>query len=596
MESKTPSSQPHTNTIPNTPIRFVLYVASRARWQFFLVLALVTVGSLLANGLPYLFKLIIDVALANDMHNFVWLITFYPIAIGLSYVLFRASGLVGMRALTTAESFAYNQLFGHLVRHSDAYFSNRFAGTIAAKVSRAANHSESLLEGMVWQYYGSAMQILVVLGLTFIANIWIGFVFLAALVLMLVLNVVLVRHRRKHVKAYAVASSTLSGTTVDTVTNIRAVHQFTRLPFEIGRVGKKVDEVRQLDLKQWALSEYALILNNVIIVALVSLVAWLLTSLWLGGTITAGDVVMVLSLLAGVIGTLTFIGSTMNQFIRHYGEVQEGLEQILLAHDMVDRENALDLAVIRGSISVNAVDFHYSDAKANDTIIKDLNLVIPAYQRVGLVGPSGAGKTTLVALLLRQHEVSTGDIAIDGQNISAVSMDSVRKAIAFVPQDSMLFHRSLKENIAYGNVDASDEEIVDAARRAQAHDFIMETPHGYDTVVGERGIKLSGGQRQRIAIARAILKDAPILILDEATSALDSESEVLIQKALQELMEGKTVIAIAHRLSTLREMDRLIVLDQGRIVQDGTHDELLTQEGIYKRLWSHQAGGFLQES
>ncbi len=581
--------------IPNTPLRFVLYIARQARWQFAFILLFTTVAGLLTNGLPYLFKLIVDAALANDMRSFVWLIALYPVAIGLSYVFHRASGFIGMRAFTFAESFAYNQLFDYLVRHSDAYFSDRFAGTLSAKVSRASGHSESLLEGFIWQYWGTFIQIAIVLALTFVANVWIGLSFLGTLLLMILLNVILVRYRRPHVVAYANASSALSGSTVDAVTNIRAVHQFTRLPYEVDRVGKKVAEARRLDIKQWQLSEYALVLNNIIIVALVALVAWLLSSLWLSGSITAGDVVMVLTLLASVIGTLTFIGATMNQFIRHYGEVQEGLEQILLPHDMLDAPGAVDLDVTDGTIFVHNVDFNYRDGKVDATVFKDLDLLIPARERVGLVGASGAGKSTLVSLLLRQHEVTDGEITIDGQDIAKVTMDSLRRAIAFVPQDSMLFHRTLKENIAYGMPDATDEEVIEAAKKAQAHDFIAETQYGYDTLVGERGIKLSGGQRQRIAIARAILKNAPILILDEATSALDSESEVLIQKALKELMEGKTVIAIAHRLSTLREMDRLIVLDQGRIVQDGTHDSLLTQEGIYKRLWEHQAGGFLQE-
>jgi ABC-type multidrug transport system fused ATPase/permease subunit len=226
-----------------------------------------------------------------------------------------------------------------------------------------------------------------------------------------------------------------------------------------------------------------------------------------------------------------------------------------------------------------------------------MNLTIPSHQKVGLIGASGAGKTTFISLLLRQHNVSGGAIYIDGQNIAEALQDSLREAIAIIPQEPSLFHRTIKEKIRYGKLDATDEEVEQAAKLAQAHDFIIKTPQGYETYVGERGVKLSGGQRQRIAIARAILKNAPILILDEATSSLDSESEVYIQKALKELVKNKTVIAVAHRLSTLREMDRIIVLDEGKIVQDGSHNELLKDEkGVYARLWNHQAGGFLQET
>jgi ABC-type multidrug transport system fused ATPase/permease subunit len=234
--------------------------------------------------------------------------------------------------------------------------------------------------------------------------------------------------------------------------------------------------------------------------------------------------------------------------------------------------------------------FDYQDNK----VFQQLNLTIAAGQRLGLVGPSGAGKSTFVSLLLRQYDIESGSIEIDGQNIAEVTQDSLRAAIAVVPQEPALFHRTIRENIAYGKPDATDEEIIEVAKKAYAHDFITSLPLGYDTLVGERGVKLSGGQKQRIAIARAMLKNAPILILDEATSALDSESEVEIQKALHILMVGKTVIAIAHRLSTLREMDRIIVLENGAIAEDGTHDTLLTYGGTYARLWAHQAGGFLE--
>ena len=252
------------------------------------------------------------------------------------------------------------------------------------------------------------------------------------------------------------------------------------------------------------------------------------------------------------------------------------------------------LIVTHGAISFDSVSYAYRDAKTNE-VIRSLSLTIPAGQKIGLVGVSGAGKTTITKLLLRFDDISSGTIAIDGQDISKVTQTSLRESIAYVAQEPLLFHRSLRDNIAYARPDASEAEIIDAAQKAYATEFIDRLPRGLDTIVGERGVKLSGGQRQRIAIARAILKDAPILLLDEATSALDSESEKLIQSALTKLMHGRTSLVIAHRLSTIAKLDRIVVLDQGRVVEDGTHSELLKRDGIYARLWAHQSGGFIEE-
>jgi ATP-binding cassette subfamily B protein len=264
-------------------------------------------------------------------------------------------------------------------------------------------------------------------------------------------------------------------------------------------------------------------------------------------------------------------------------------------HTVTDESNAKKLMVRNGEIALSNVSFSYEKKGTTKTLFDDLNLRIPSGQSVGLIGPSGGGKTTITKLLLRFMDIDGGSITIDGQDIASITQASLRDAITYVPQEPLLFHRSLKENIAYGKPTASMEEIIEAAKKAHAHEFIDDLPHKYDTLVGERGIKLSGGQRQRVALARAILKNAPIIVLDEATSALDSESEVLIQEALRKLMENRTTIVIAHRLSTIKHLDRILVLEKGKITEDGTHDELSTvKNGTYARLWAHQSGGFIE--
>jgi ATP-binding cassette subfamily B protein len=294
-------------------------------------------------------------------------------------------------------------------------------------------------------------------------------------------------------------------------------------------------------------------------------------------------------------GLWEFSSHSMRTYNRSLGDARAMTEILAIKPKVNDKKQPQTLHLSKGAIAFNGVTFTHADAKEDDVLFKDLNLKIAAGKKIGLIGRSGSGKTTLTRLLLRFSDIDGGAITIDGQNIADITQDDLRRSIAYVPQEPLLFHRTLRENIAYGRPDATMDEIKEAARKAHAAEFIDKLPKGYETEVGERGVKLSGGQRQRIAIARAILKDAPILVLDEATSALDSESEKLIQDALWKLMQGRTAIVIAHRLSTIQRMDEIVVLENGAILEQGTHDQLLKKGGTYAELWAHQSGGFIEE-
>jgi ATP-binding cassette subfamily B multidrug efflux pump len=384
---------------------------------------------------------------------------------------------------------------------------------------------------------------------------------------------------------------------VDSYTNSLTVKLFARLADEDAYVREVIDEHQEAVAAHMRLISHFMFALAVMNAALLTFTAVIGIWLWAQGAVSAGVVATALPLAWQIANVAGWVSWEVTSIFENIGVVQEGMQTIAVPHAGTDKEGARDLKVTRGEIRFENVTFSYGRSDATP-VLYDLNLTIRPGERVGLVGRSGAGKSTLVNLLLRFFESEQGAIRIDGQNINDVTQESLRAAIGMVTQDTSLLHRSIAANIRYSRPIASDAQVEAAARKAQAHEFILELRDwrgraGYEAHVGERGVKLSGGQRQRIAIARVVLKDAPILVLDEATSALDSEVELAIQEQLLGLMEGKTVIAIAHRLSTIARMDRLIVLDAGRIVEEGTHQELLARGGHYEKLWRHQSGGFL---
>jgi ATP-binding cassette subfamily B multidrug efflux pump len=487
------------------------------------------------------------------------------------------------------------QTHRYVLRQSVTYFANDFAGRIASNiVQSAASLRDSVVQiiDALWFVTVFAVSSLIIFAgtdwrLACPLALWIAG-YLATLAAFVP------RIRRKS-EGLAHMRATVTGRIVDSYTNIQTVKLFAHLEREDEHAREALADhtaafhrqTRLITLLNLTVS----VSNSILLVSVGVLAVWL----WLRGAVSLGDVTVATGLALRVALMSGWVMWTSIGIFDNIGQVQEGMRTIARPRALIDRADARPLAASKGAIRFENVRFHYGKAGG---VIDDLSLAIAPGEKVGLVGRSGAGKSTLVNLLLRFYDVEGGRILIDGQDIALATQESLRQQIGMVTQDTSLLHRSIGENIRYGRPDATDEAVIAAARQAHAHEFVMgltdpDGRRGYDTLVGERGVKLSGGQRQRIAIARVLLKDAPILVLDEATSALDSEVEAAIQENFQTLMEGKTVIAIAHRLSTIAAMDRLIVLEDGEIVETGTHRELLARGKIYAALWRRQSGGFL---
>jgi ATP-binding cassette subfamily B multidrug efflux pump len=485
----------------------------------------------------------------------------------------------------------------HVVRQSLAFFQNDFAGRIANRVMQTGGSlRESAMSSIRAVWYIGVYSV-TAFGLMTSDDWRLGVpIFLWVIGYVLGLRYFVPRLRELS-RANSEGRSTVMGRVVDSYTNILTVKLFARLAEEDAYVRDAIDQHQDAMSAHTAMITRFLVWLTVLNAALLVGTAAIGLTLWAHGAVTAAIVATALPLAWQTANAAGWVSWEVTAIFENVGVVQEGMQSIAVPLSGVDRPHARPLVVSRGEIRFDALTFGYGREDA-PPVVSQLNLAIRPGERVGIVGRSGAGKSTLVNLLLRFHEPEGGRIVIDGQDIAGVTQESLRAAIGMVTQDTSLLHRSIAGNIRYGRPDAGDDEVIAAARRAQAHEFVLglrdwNGRSGYDAHVGERGVKLSGGQRQRIALARVILKDAPILVLDEATSALDSEVELAIQEQLISLMEGKTVIAIAHRLSTIARMDRLVVLERGRIVEEGTHAELLRRGGHYEKLWRHQSGGFI---
>lgn len=566
------------------------------KWPALIGLLAFGVGGVLANSLtPLLYKRIVDITTAPIDATTVsaLLITLAMIAgaIIVYNALFRIADFVHAYAQSKVLQRLSDEAFARVGAHSQAFFADAFVGSLVAKSKRYADSFEALYDAFVFNIWMNGLTLLTTLGILFVLAPLLAVIFGVWLIGYVLLTLWFLKRKIPKDIVHAESQSETTGALSDALTNILTIKMFSRFKSEKAHFADFTTDQELKRRATWYWDSWQRLFQG-FAVGLIEIVIMVgAVMLWLQGEITAGTIVLAQIYLFTLFDITWNLGRQIARTVQALNDAREMIAIFEQPLSVADSTTHAVSRITKGDLVFDKVTFAYGDGKR---IFEELSLHIPAGQKVGLVGHSGAGKSTITKLILRFADIEGGVISIDGQDIATITQDDLRRSIAYVPQEPLLFHRSLRDNIAYGKPDATEEEIVAAAKRAHAHEFIESLKNGYETLVGERGIKLSGGERQRVAIARAMLKNAPILILDEATSSLDSISERYIQEALAELMHGRTTLVIAHRLSTVQSMDRILVFARGSVVEDGTHADLVDRpSGVYRQLYQEQTSGFI---
>ncbi len=568
------------------------------KWKLFVMVSSIVLYNLLYIITPLFYKHFFDVIIEGGntplvAQTLLRIIMYIALLHSLAWLFSRIAEFANNTYQPMTMANLKQQSYGHLIEHSYSFFTNNFVGSLVQRINRFGRSFERLSDNLIWNLLPLFVRICAVLVVLFFINKWIDLIVLIWIVVFLSFNIVFSSWKLKYDLKSAEMDSKATGYLADTITNQNTIMLFNGMRREKQGYKNVTGEQSSLIRFTWNLDAIVNSVQSALSFGIEFLLFYFAIKYWSLGIITVGVFVLLQSYAGNLIDQLWGFTRIIRDTYQSYADAKEMVEIMKLPHEIVDVPLAKELKVKNGEIKFENLNFSFNQTRK---VLEKINLTIKSGERVALIGPSGAGKTTFVKLLLRLYSPTSGKIFIDGQDISQVTQDSLRKNISMVPQDPILFHRTLAENIMYGKPNVTKKEIEKAAKLAHCDEFVKNLPYGFETFVGERGIKLSGGERQRVAIARAILKNAPILVLDEATSSLDSHSEMLIQDALNTLMQGRTTIVIAHRLSTIQKMDRIIVIDNGKIIEEGSHIALLDREGsLYRKLWTLQAGGFLAD-
>ncbi len=545
---------------------------------------------------PYLYKEVIDTLVSGGgKSETIGYITLLSILIGVSILVLNLGYRTGDFASSYFQSKIIKEIhdstFQRLLRHSYHFFSNNFSGSIVAKAKRFARSFETFADVITFELWFSFATLMGVIVVLLIKAPVLAYMFMGWAVIYVFVTVLFIKKKIAYDTVEAEADSKVTGRLADSILNVINIKIFSNDKKEESSFAEVTKDEEGKRMKAWNFGNLQSLIQSLLMGTLQMAMLIVTIRMWYAGTLSIGMIVLVQTYMFKIFDTLWTLGRSLTRAIKAMTEMQEVVEIFDLPLDIADPAKPEKMLIKNGNIRFDNITFTYQEGAA---VFKDFSLEIKSGERIGIVGPSGAGKSTITKLLLRFADVSSGSITVDGQDIRNITQNDLRGVISYVPQESILFHRSIRDNIAYGSSKATNRKVTEVAKKAHAHEFIEKLPQGYETLVGERGVKLSGGERQRVAIARAMLKDAPILLLDEATSSLDSVSEGYIQEAFDELMKGKTTLVIAHRLSTIQKMDRIVVLRDGEIAEIGTHRELLEHKGLYADLWNRQSGGFIE--